>query len=299
MISIIIPAYNAAKHIRANYESLVIQLEKDFEVIYVDDGSSDETLYYLEEIQKKDSRVRVLSQNNSGAMIARINGIKLSKHKYVSFLDSDDTVDANYISHFKKYILEGYDLVSTGFVIKKDNKLLKKNNIKSGIYSKDEYLRNVLSKSSWELCGKVFNKKLFDGIDFPDRRLSVAEDTYIFVQTLLNVTTDIIVADSFNYFYHSVENSISRQRNSLFIEDALYVSLELKKKLTVCNVDIVFINSMILLLYSNSLRRGMLPSTHRYFSVIKDAFKVDALLQLPKHKMFFVMICFFINRVLK
>lgn len=299
MISIIIPAYNAKKHIKQNYESLFKQVDNDFEIIYIDDGSNDDTLSSLEEIRKKDDRVKIISQHNTGAMIARMNGVKIAKYKYITFLDIDDTVDFNYISDFKEYVLKGYDLISTGFILKNNKKNLKKNNIMSGIYSKDEYLNNVLSKSSWELCGKVFNKELFNNVDLPNRRLSVAEDTYIFVQILLNIDTEVVVANSFNYFYHFVENSISRQKNTLFIEDALYVGLVLKKKLIDDNVDIVNINCMILLLYSNSLRRGMLPSNHKYFKVVEDAFRLDSLLKLPKHKMLFVLICYLINKVIK
>lgn len=299
MISIVIPAYNAEKYIKKNYEALSTQLDKEFEIIYIDDGSNDKTLQYLDEIRERDNRVKVLSQLNSGAMVARMNGVQVSKYEYITFLDVDDTVSSSYIFSLKESICDGYDLVSTGFVIKSDNKNLKKNNIDSGVYSKEEYLYQVLSKSSWELCGKAFNKKLFQGVGLPDRRLSVAEDTYIFVQVLLNIKTKVIVTDTFNYFYHVVENSISRQKNNLFVEDALYVGLTLKKILIDYNVNIDYINCMILLLYSNSLRRGMLSSKHQYFKVVQDAFKLDALILLPKHKMIFVIIGFIANKVLK
>lgn len=299
MISIVIPAYNAEKYIKQNYENLSTQLDREFEIIYIDDGSSDRTLEYLDEIRQKDDRVKILSQPNLGAMIARMNGLQVSKYEYITFLDIDDTVNNLYIYDFKKNICNGHDLVSTGFVIKSDQKELKKSNIDSGIYSKEEYLYQVLSKSSWELCGKAFKKKLFQGVILPERRLSVAEDTYIFVQALLNIETKVIVTDTFNYFYHVVENSISRQKNTLFIEDALYVGLTLKKMLMNYNIQTNYINCMILLLYSNSLRRGMLPSSHQYFNVVQNAFNLDALLLLPKHKMIFVIMGFIVNKVLK
>ncbi len=89
-ISIIIPVYNASKYLSECLDSILNQTLKDFEIICVDDGSSDNSPVILEEYSKKDKRIRVFHQKNQYAGVARNNGLKHAKGEYVLFLDSDD-----------------------------------------------------------------------------------------------------------------------------------------------------------------------------------------------------------------
>ena len=88
--SVIIPAYNAAQTIRSTVASVLLQTERDLEVILVDDGSTDKTLKVLLDIGCKDMRVRVVSQPNGGVSSARNFGASLAKGKLLAFLDADD-----------------------------------------------------------------------------------------------------------------------------------------------------------------------------------------------------------------
>ncbi len=295
MISIIIPTYNGERFIEINYAALCEQLDSRFEVIYINDGSTDNTYRILERLAFTDTRIKLINQENSGAMLARMAGLKKSSFDYVTFLDVDDTVTPNFISDFLNNLDKGYDLVATGLLLNKEGKLTQKNQIKPNVYSRDEYLELVLTRSSWELCGKAFNKKLFENISLPERPISIAEDAYIYIQTVLNCTSTIIVAKSYNYIYHSVSDSISKKKNKRFIEDAFYVGTELKKILLEKNISDVYISSMVLLLYSNSLRRGMISKKNPYFQIVIESFSMNALHKLPRHKSFFVFVFFFIN----
>ena len=89
-VSIIIPAYNAEKYIRQCLDSILIWNEIHMEVIVVDDGSSDDTPRILREYEARDPRVKVITQENSGAGAARNNGMKHAKGEYLLFLDADD-----------------------------------------------------------------------------------------------------------------------------------------------------------------------------------------------------------------
>ncbi|RGS75648.1 glycosyltransferase family 2 protein [Coprococcus sp. AF21-14LB] len=90
LVSIIIPVYNAERFLRETLDSLVEQTYKHFEVICVDDGSTDKSLEILREYNQKDSRFRFIEQNNQYAGVARNNGLKVACGKYIMFLDSDD-----------------------------------------------------------------------------------------------------------------------------------------------------------------------------------------------------------------
>lgn len=88
--SIIMPVYNAERYLQGTLDSIICQSFENFEIICVDDGSSDGSLDILKRISENDSRVRVVNQVNSGAGVARNNGIKLSKGEFVLCIDSDD-----------------------------------------------------------------------------------------------------------------------------------------------------------------------------------------------------------------
>lgn len=89
-VSVIIPVYNTAPFLHELFEALENQTFKDFEVIFVDDGSTDETLDLVMEECKKDARFKFIAQSNLGAGVARNNGFKLARGKYVMWWDADD-----------------------------------------------------------------------------------------------------------------------------------------------------------------------------------------------------------------
>lgn len=88
LFSVVIPTYNRSNEIKRAINSVLLQTFQDFEIIVVDDGSTDATIDVVNSID--DSRIKIVSQNNSGATVARNSGILNSKGAYVSFLDSDD-----------------------------------------------------------------------------------------------------------------------------------------------------------------------------------------------------------------
>lgn len=104
LISVIVPVYNSSKYLHQCVNSLLDQSLKDIELIFVDDGSTDNSLQILEEYQRKDDRVVIFKQENKYAGVARNNGMKHAKGKYMIFLDSDD--------YFEKDMLRKLYLVS-------------------------------------------------------------------------------------------------------------------------------------------------------------------------------------------
>ncbi|MBR4590945.1 MAG: glycosyltransferase family 2 protein [Bacteroidaceae bacterium] len=93
LISVIIPVYNSSSTIVRCVESVVISLDKvtnDYEIICVDDGSSDDSLHLLNEIALQNHRIIVIHQENAGAAVARNTGLNMAKGDYIAFNDSDD-----------------------------------------------------------------------------------------------------------------------------------------------------------------------------------------------------------------
>lgn len=106
-ISIVIPVYNSEKYIEDTLKSVINQSFKDIEIICVDDGSSDNSLSILELYRNKDSRIRIISQENKGVVTARNNGIKEATSEYIYTLDSDDLID-------KTLLEKSYNAINSG-----------------------------------------------------------------------------------------------------------------------------------------------------------------------------------------
>ena len=90
LFSVVVPIFNAATTIEAAVASVLGQIERSFEILLIDDGSSDDSLKVAISLSKADERIRVIATSNSGASATRNLGILLSKGEYIAFLDADD-----------------------------------------------------------------------------------------------------------------------------------------------------------------------------------------------------------------
>ena len=99
MLSIIIPVYNAEKYLKECINSVLRQKLEDYEVILVDDGSTDSSLKICRSYESKNSRIKVLHQTNQGVSSARNSGIKQANGDWLTFIDSDDVIDDTFFLH--------------------------------------------------------------------------------------------------------------------------------------------------------------------------------------------------------
>ena len=98
LLSIIIPIYNAEKYLSECLDSIILSNSSDIEIILINDGSTDSSLSICEKYRRKDNRIKLYSQENSGVSTARNNGIRYSNSKYIMFVDSDDVLCNNWDS---------------------------------------------------------------------------------------------------------------------------------------------------------------------------------------------------------
>lgn len=115
-VSIITPPYKCINKIGETYNSVLPQSFSDWEWIVVDDCSTDDSFSYIKEITKGDNRVTVLqTPKNSGSAVARNIGLKHAKERYITFLDSDDVLDPNYLECQLEFIKEHGPPISAGY----------------------------------------------------------------------------------------------------------------------------------------------------------------------------------------
>lgn len=110
MISIIIPVYNVEQYLPRCLDSVLKQDYSDWECVLVDDGSRDRSLQICDDYQKRDARFLVIHQKNQGVSAARNAGLAVASGEYISFVDSDDWLDSDYLSTLLNGLTAGCDL---------------------------------------------------------------------------------------------------------------------------------------------------------------------------------------------
>lgn len=114
-ISVIIPIYNMEQYLNECLDSVISQTLKDIEIICINDGSIDNSLKILKEYEKKDKRIKIINQENSGVAIARNHGIDISKGEFIAFLDSDDKyINSNALESLYNAAVKNKVLISGG-----------------------------------------------------------------------------------------------------------------------------------------------------------------------------------------
>lgn len=181
LISVIVPIYNSEKYLNKCIRSILTQTYENFELILINDGSTDKSSQICDYFKNKDKRIKVINQHNKGQSIARNLGIKISEGEYISFVDADDYIEKDYLEYLF-YLIKKFD------------------SDMSVCNTRDEYINgNFIDKSCEEECklypegaleimlyqkgfdvgpwAKLYKKNLFEKIKFPENK--IYEDFYV------------------------------------------------------------------------------------------------------------------------
>ena len=154
LISVIIPVYNVEAYLEECIESLRNQSLKEIEMIFINDGSRDNSLSILEKYKKIDKRIKIINQTNSGPSNARNRGLQIAKGEYISFIDSDDWIERSLLEDTLKQIrIDNSDIVFFGLLYEDEDDNL----IKEKKYVRDEFIE----KEKGKLAIELYNKDLF------------------------------------------------------------------------------------------------------------------------------------------
>lgn len=210
-ISIIIPIYNSGQFLEKCLNSICEQTFKNYEVILVDDGSTDRSSEICLEFQKKDSRFKYYYQSNSGVSSARNFGLKKVETDYTTFIDSDDFLDQNYLSNVFSET-EKMDIIISGYkIVDKNFKLIEKRNSNAKILHRNELISKVLMDSSvfsfpWN---KIFVTQIIkDNNILFFNNIKYGEDMIFNIQYLLHIKYGRI-SDGIDYNYVQHDTSAS------------------------------------------------------------------------------------------
>ena len=217
LISIIVPVYNVEVYISDCIDSILNQTFKDFELLLIDDGSTDDSGNICDSYIVKDSRVKVIHTENQGVSKARNLGMKIAKGKYIMFCDSDDYVEKNWCESLYNNIINNKNsFIMSAFTVhnqRQDNEEIYRKCIegdKTIITNKKEYFSYYKIKLIDNIWNKIYEKKIvMDNNLMFCETLSLGEDR-IFNLDYLRCTKDrIIIINEPCYHY------ILREKTSL------------------------------------------------------------------------------------
>lgn len=176
LITVIVPVYNVEKYLCSCIDSILEQLYEKFELILINDGSTDRSGNICDQYALKDHRIKVIHQKNNGLSAARNTGIFHAMGEYVTFIDSDDCVAPNYLSLMWKAVQnEKSDLVICSFLkiseAESPEKMPKKKSTQ--VLTKEKAIEKMLLADGFDVnsWGKLYKKTLFQGISYPEGKL--------------------------------------------------------------------------------------------------------------------------------
>ncbi|EHJ02069.1 glycosyl transferase family 2 [Clostridium sp. DL-VIII] len=253
-VSIIIPVYKVRNRILRTLESLKSQSFKDFEVLFIDDGSPDDSSEFANDYLKNSDVVyRIIKKENGGVSSARNLGIKEAKGEYIQFLDSDDYIDDNMLENlYKKAIDTNSDVIYSGYVFEESNGTEILNNLddlKEGLFTgKEAALGLIYGTSHTHIMANLFKRTLIISNDIKfDTNRKFAEDIAFEIKAYSYAEKVYCLKKIYSHYVkweESVMNNIS-----LNFLDMYYSNIEtleyLKKRVNNVELENAMIHSRI------------------------------------------------------
>lgn len=227
-LSIIIPVYNIEKYIEKCIKSIINQIDSNIELLFIDDGSPDNSNEIINEYINNDN-IKLISKKNGGVSSARNLGIRCSRGKYILFIDGDDFVSDNYVKTITESLCEfNGELICFDYYITNDYTSKVANLYKNEIINVPDHagFRWYLNKDNDEKIKQFCLNKIYlssiikeNNIQFPEGQ-TVGED-FIFNLEYLEYVRRIKIIDTCIYHYYQRLNSVMRTYNKKYTDDII------------------------------------------------------------------------------
>lgn len=232
-VSIIVPVYNVEKYLESCLKSLTHQTLKEIEIICVNDGSADKSLDILKEYEKRDKRIKVISQDNAGRSVARNVGIKKASGQYIMFCDSDDKFDRCMCEKMVA-VMEKYktDVAVCGIAIEYEahSEIKDSDDIyyRLKFFGKTFVDDNIIRRTDASVCNKIFRKDLIKKyqLEFPEK---LNNEDYYFYNAYMSIAKTCYFLNRKLYKYIRHEGSIMSDNFSknIYSPDHLLIAKKL------------------------------------------------------------------------
>ena len=231
LISVIVPVYNAEKYLQKCLDSILEQTYQNLEIIIINDGSTDNSGQICQEYEKQDDRIIYIEKENSGVSDTRNAGMDRMTGTYVTFVDSDDWLEPNYVKFlYEKVIDHKADIVVGNYTSFNESnsvfyfhtsadyyeKVYDNKSIIPCLYDSKELLKSALIVP-W---GKIYKKEIIANLRFPINR--IGEDALFNLKALLD-SEKVVYVNKSAYIYRVREGSLSNTWTDEWIRDAIYI----------------------------------------------------------------------------
>lgn len=241
LVSIIMPIYNGERFLSEAVDSIIAQTYENWELLAVDDGSTDKSVQIIEAYAEKDGRIK-LYKNDSGEHgpgIARNYGIERISGKYTYFIDADDWIEKDLLEATVALAEKtDADIVPFGFVIEDNGKIIKKPLKPCGNFVFEDFkaIANEILRGTWSECHELIRSEIIK--DVRHNKYRTCEDICFQMDLLCNVKK-VCGIDREYYHYRVVNNSISHSSewDSLFFEQSITLWEKESKFLEYCGLN--------------------------------------------------------------
>lgn len=239
LISVVVPIYNDEKYLENCISSIVNQSYKDFEIVLVNDGSTDSSGDIIRSFELQDQRIIVVNKANGGPTSARCAGVAVASGSYIMLVDGDDCLSVDAVKDIYNILSEdaAIDIICTGYTrIKESKKTAVFENYEAGIYNKQRleteiypYMmscyKNIPGKIIRAIWAKVVRKGLLlQVLDQMDESIIVGEDSATSYACLYLANKIYIDSKNINYCYHYMKKTLSHSYNAMWLENIEHYS---------------------------------------------------------------------------
>lgn len=232
LFSIIVPVYNSEKHLKRCINSIISQSYPNWELILVNDGSTDKSGDICDNIAATDKRLKVFHTHNGGVSKARNIGLNVSKGDWVTFCDSDDELCPHALESYLSVIKEGVDLIRAGFVRIKKNSFEQISTAKSVESDKVSIIEKChYSKYEAYIWNSCFRRSNLNNIRF-DESISWCED-HLFTFNAISKSRHIAFISEIVYKYYAPpkeDESFANNLSNRFIQPKLIIQEALEER---------------------------------------------------------------------
>lgn len=222
--SIIVPVYNTEKYLKRCLDSLINQSFSDYEIIIVNDGSTDNSSKVIEKYLDN-SKIKLIEEENQGLSSARNNGVKEAIGKYLIFVDSDDYVEKKLLEKINSILDKEYDLVKIQYQMVYENrkeKCIDDIVLNKEYVSTDYFMDNLLKNKPFEMAwAYVYRKDFYVENNFEFKNGLYHED-FGLIPLIILKSKSVYVSDYIGYNYSQEGISITRTTNYLKILKRAY-----------------------------------------------------------------------------
>jgi len=214
-VTIVVPVYNVEKFLRRCIDSILNQTFQDFQLVLVNDGSTDQSGQICDEYEKVSDKITVIHKENGGLSSARNAGIEVAQTPYIGFVDSDDFIEAKMYQVLHEALkVHNADIASVDYLEVAENQSIPEkvnaDHISYDVYKEKETVHQLFKNHKIHRCAwnKLYKLELFKEVRYPHGK--IFEDTFT-TYKLYALANKVVATDYKGYFYMQNDASITRR----------------------------------------------------------------------------------------